>query len=159
VRGELLVDFSADLLPLLSEGTKVYVGDEKRPRRLARFRRHGKMHLISFQGLSTRTQADAFRDRPVRIRLQGTAPLPPNVYYHWQILGLRVETEAGEALGHIAEILQTGANDVYVIHDAAGEELLIPAIEDVIRTVDLPQACMVIRLLPGLRAEPGSSVT
>ncbi len=158
VRGDLVVDFSADLLSLMGEGVKVQLGGEKRPRRISRLRRHGKMHLAAIQGISTRTQAEGFRDQPVLVRLQGMPPLPPNVFYHWQILGLQVETENGERLGRVSEILETGANDVYVIRDDAGSDLLIPAIEDVIRSIDLDRGRIVVRLLPGLRDEPGPSV-
>ncbi len=158
VRGEVILDLSADLLALVGEGTAVQLGDERRARRLVGLRRHGKMHRVSFRGVTTRTQAEGLRGLPVRLRLQGAAALPPNVYYHWQILGLEVETETGEALGRISEILETGANDVYVVRNPAGEELLLPAIDDVIRSIDLSQARIVVRLLPGLRDETGPGV-
>jgi len=158
VRGDLVVDLAADLLFLVSEGTRLYLGEEKRTRRLTRLRRHGRWHLATFAGLTTRTQAEALRAQPMRLRLESAAALPPNVYYHWQIIGLMVESDTGEALGRLAEILQTGANDVYVIRDQAGNELLVPAIEDVIRSIDLAQARMIIHLIPGLRGDPGSEV-
>jgi 16S rRNA processing protein RimM len=69
-------------------------------------------------------------------------------------VGLEVQTEAGEILGKIAEILQTGANDVYVVRDEAGAEVLLPAIEPVILKVDLDGKRMLVRLIPGLRPEP-----
>jgi len=72
-------------------------------------------------------------------------------------VGLRVTTEAGEELGRLEEILETAANDVYVVR-GAGEEILLPSIPQVVREVDLETGVMRVRLLPGLvpsRGEDG----
>jgi len=60
-----------------------------------------------------------------------------------------VLTPEGEDLGRIDDILQTGSNDVYVVHGSRGE-LLLPAIKQVVKTVDLDQGTMVVELMPGL---------
>jgi 16S rRNA processing protein RimM len=90
----------------------------------------------------------------VAVRLGDLGPLPDGVYYHWEIIGLRVETEEGESLGSLGQILSTGANDVYVVRTPDGSELLLPAIAEVIRKVDLESGRMMVHLLPGLRQEP-----
>jgi 16S rRNA processing protein RimM len=80
-----------------------------------------------------------------------TSPqLPAGEYFHYQLLGLRVITEEGEGLGEISEILQTGSNDVYVVSGEKGE-LLIPAISQVVRNIDLDNQLMMVNLLEGLR--------
>ena len=80
-----------------------------------------------------------------------TSPqLPAGEYFHYQLLGLRVVTEEGEGLGEISEILQTGSNDVYVVSGEKGE-LLIPAISQVVRNIDLDNQLMMVNLLEGLR--------
>jgi hypothetical protein len=70
-------------------------------------------------------------------------------YFQHDIIGLEVVTDSGEALGRVATILETGANDVYVVKGERGE-LLLPAIEDVIKQVDVRGGRLVIDLLPGL---------
>ena len=81
-----------------------------------------------------------------------TAPeLPPGEYYHFQLVGLTVITDAGETLGQIREVLATGSNDVYVVAAADGGEILLPAIEQVIREIDLPAGRMLVHLIGGLR--------
>jgi 16S rRNA processing protein RimM len=76
--------------------------------------------------------------------------LPEGEYFHYQLLGLRVVTEEHEELGAVAEIIQTGSNDVYVVSGEGGE-VLVPAIAQVVRRVDLEQGVMVVRLMEGLR--------
>jgi 16S rRNA processing protein RimM len=74
--------------------------------------------------------------------------LAPDTYFHWQILGLTVVTEDGQVLGQVAEILETGANDVYLVR---GErEILLPATSEVVRQIDPVAGRMVVHLLPGL---------
>jgi 16S rRNA processing protein RimM len=62
---------------------------------------------------------------------------------------LRVRTVEGEVLGGITEVLETGANDVYVVHDGT-REILIPAIEDVVKEISLERGEVVVQLLEGL---------
>ena len=70
-------------------------------------------------------------------------------YYLHEIVGLAVEAEDGRALGQIQEVLRTGANDVYVVAGPLGE-LLIPAIADVVRSIDVTAGRVIVRPLPGL---------
>ncbi|NLC29682.1 MAG: 16S rRNA processing protein RimM, partial [Chloroflexi bacterium] len=83
-------------------------------------------------------------------RIQDLPKLPKGQFYHHQLIGLKV-WQGDEYLGLLTEIMETGANDVYVIKDDEGEELLIPAIPDVIKTIDLELGNMQVELLEGLR--------
>ena len=94
--------------------------------------------------------ADGLRRQLVQIKAVAAAPLPPGTYYHHQLLGLPVVTEAGEALGALAEVLETGANDVYVVQGEGGE-LLLPAIRSVILSIDLAARQITVRVPDGLR--------
>ena len=81
-----------------------------------------------------------------------TAPeLAAGEYYHYQLVGLTVITDAGETLGEIREVLATGSNDVYVVDAADGSEILLPAIEQVVREVNLSDGRMLVHLIGGLR--------
>ena len=75
-------------------------------------------------------------------------------YYHHQLIGMTVAEEDGSELGRLAEILETGANDVYLVRSATGDETLLPAIEDVIVKVDVESQQITVRLLPGLKTAP-----
>ncbi len=76
--------------------------------------------------------------------------LPEGQYYHHQLIGLKVWQEQ-EYLGELIEILETGANDVYVIQAEGAAELLIPAIPEVIKSIDIDAGTMEVHLLEGLR--------
>jgi 16S rRNA processing protein RimM len=78
------------------------------------------------------------------------APLRKGQYFHHQIIGLGVWTAEGDELGSVEEILETGANDVYLVRRADGGEVLLPAIRDVIQEIDIEHGRMVVRLIPGL---------
>ncbi len=85
----------------------------------------------------------------LEIPISRLRPLPDGEYYQFQLLGLEVWTIAGELLGTISDILPTGSNDVYVVRSDTGE-MLIPAIEDVVKAVELDKGRLVIELMPGL---------
>ena len=82
--------------------------------------------------------------------LEQVEPLPDGTYYHFQILGMRVLTNDGERLGSVSEIIVTGSNDVYVVHQEGRRDILIPALPDVVLDVNLDTATMLVDLPDGL---------
>ena len=76
--------------------------------------------------------------------------LEPDEYFITDLIGLEVRTEDGEILGTMKDVLETGANDVYVVQMKDGKELLLPAIGDCILNVDLEQGVMTVHILDGL---------
>ncbi len=105
---------------------------------------------MKFAGYDTPEAAAKLRGQVVQILAEEAAPLPQGQYYHHQIVGLEVFTTEGERLGAVEEILETGANDVYLVRRDDGREILLPAIQDVIQEIDLEHKRMVVRLMPGL---------
>jgi len=150
VRGELLLASLTDFPEHLSEHETIYLGEPPVPHVLGGVRLHRGQLIIRLADCHTREAADLFREQIVQIEAQSAAPLPPGMYYHHQLVGLAVYTEEGEHLGELVEVLETGANDVYVVKSAAGE-VLLPVIADVIRGVDLDARRMTVHLLDGLR--------
>jgi 16S rRNA processing protein RimM len=106
---------------------------------------------LLLEGCEDRDSAEHWREQTIFIRLEEAEPLPEGVYYRWQILGLDVVSDQDEPLGKVEQILETGANDVYLVRDESGNELLLPAIESVILQVDLERGRLLVHLLPGLR--------
>ena len=106
--------------------------------------------ILRIEGSEDREAAEAFRGSELLIPMQSAEPLPEGVYYRWQILGLAVVELDGQHLGTVAEILETGANDVYIVRGDGPRELLLPAIESVILEVDLEQGRLLVRVPEGL---------
>jgi 16S rRNA processing protein RimM len=150
VRGELVVEAGAEAGADLAEAETVFVGDPPVPHRLAGARWHRGRLLIRLAGCDDRDAAEAYRGLPLAVENAELPPLPPGTYYQRQIIGLGVVTDAGEALGQITSIIETGANDVYVVQGEAGE-VLIPAAPGVVLKVDLEAGVMTVHLLEGLR--------
>ncbi len=153
IRGALLMESLSDLALSISDGSEVYLGEKHILYLVKKFTLHQKRLLLTIEGINSRNDAEGFRNQEVLLRITDVDPLPEGVYYFWQLLGLEVYTEDGELLGTLEDIIETGANDVYLIRDNDGEELLIPAIESVIKDVDPEEGNMIVHLLPGLRQE------
>lgn len=125
----------------------VFLGDEPQPRRLRTAQLRGNVAILSLEGVTSRELAEELRGLPVRIALDQAAQLPDDEYYYFQLVGLPVYDEAGTVLGRLEEILETGANDVYVIRGGPNGELLLPAIKSVILRIDLEEGRIVVRPL------------
>jgi 16S rRNA processing protein RimM len=105
---------------------------------------------LKLAGVDTPEAAARLRDQTVLVEIADVVPLKKGQYYQYQLIGLKVITEAGEALGELTEILETGANDVYVVTGAEGREILLPATDEVIRAIEVERGEMVVRRLEGL---------
>jgi len=152
VRGELKVRCESEDPQRFLSLKEVYLG-EGRARFAVRAVRFFKGQiLLQLHGIENRNEAERWRDAYVQIPIEEGLPLGENEYYYHQIEGLTAVTEEGEVLGRVVEILPTGANDVYVVRSER-EEILLPAIHQVILRVDLEKGLLVVHLLEGLRGE------
>lgn len=116
--------------------------------RVAQHRGHNEL-ILSLEELPDRDAAEAYRGWLVQVPESEAWKLPRGRYYWHQIIGLRVVTTEGEEIGTVSEILETGANDVYVVKSASGERL-IPAVKQVVKKIAPEQGQMVVALLPGM---------
>lgn len=150
VRGELRMELLTDYPERLAALKTLHVGEGHIPYRLSAVRLHQGIALIKFEGVDDRNTAETLRGATVEVALEDAIPLEEGEYYHYQLVGLPVVTDAGERLGEVVEVLQSpGANDVYVVHGPHGE-VLIPAIAEVILDLDVQAGSITVRLLPGL---------
>jgi 16S rRNA processing protein RimM len=150
VQGEMLMDVHTDFPERLKPGLAVYVGAKYQPMVIASQRPIASGMLVRLRGLRTPEQAGHLRNQWVYVPATDRPPLPEGEYYHHQLIGLRVESDQGQELGTLTGILETGANDVYVVTDSGAKEILLPAIPAVILEVDLDGQRMLVHLLEGL---------
>ena len=116
--------------------------------RVAPHRGHSEV-ILSLDEVADRAAAEALRGWLVQVPENEAWKLPRGRYYWHQIVGLRVVTAGGEEIGTVSEILETGANDVYVVKGSGGERL-IPAIKQVVTEIAPERGEMVVSLIPGL---------
>ena len=110
---------------------------------------HQRMWLGRFAGVNTREMAEALNGKELLLPEDQLPQLEEGEYYHYQLIGLEVETTAGDFLGVLCKVIPTGSNDVYVV-EKDNREVLIPAIEDVIQSIDLKTGRMQVTLPEGL---------
>lgn len=113
-------------------------------------RLQGSAVLLKLEDVADRDAADALRNKEVQIRPQDAVALPKGQFYWHQVIGLQVEDATShDILGKVTEIIETGANDVYVVRGERGE-ILVPAIKEVVRQIDPAAGRMLIEPLPGM---------
>lgn len=151
LQGELSVSVLTEFPERFETTEWVYLGDpyQATPFRVVGYRWHQQNILLSLDGITDRTQAEQFRNQYVQVPIAEAVPLAEGNFYLYQLIGVQVITSAGELLGTVTEVLETGANDVYIVSDGQ-REILLPAIPSVILAVDLPAGRMTVELIDGL---------
>jgi 16S rRNA processing protein RimM len=154
IHGELKVLLLTDIPNRFAELDAVHAGPEHTRYPIQSVRPYkGEMVVLKLAGIDDANAAEPLRNLDLQIPESKLAKLPPDSYYQHDILGLRVLTMDGRDLGPIIDIIVTGSNDVYTIKTPEGKQILIPAIKDVIKQVDLIRRTMYIDPLPGLLDE------
>ena len=151
LKGELSMAVMTDFPERFDTTEWLYLGDEfdADPYRLTSYRWHKSNILLTLAEVTDRNQAEALRGMFVQIPIEAAMPLPEGSYYLYQLMGLEVISTNGESLGVIGDIIETGANDVYVVKGGK-KDVLIPNIPDVVQSVDLEKKQMIINILDGL---------
>jgi len=123
-------------------------------RRVENVRFHKGAVILKLGGVDSIEEAQALRGMQIKVAADDVVPLPEGSYYMFQLLGLECITTSGMCLGHITDVLSTGANDVYVVKPLPGvtsqDEILIPVLPHVVRQVDLERGQVLIELMDGL---------
>jgi 16S rRNA processing protein RimM len=154
VHGEVKVSVHTEQPERFGWLERVYLSrdvDDDHPRAVAveGVRYDRKDVLLKLVGYDSREQAQLLREQWVRVPLSEALPLEEGEYYLFQLIGLDVYSDAGEHLGNLVDIIETGANDVFVVQGPRGE-ILLPDIPDVVRSIDFDARRVTVTLLPGL---------
>jgi len=148
--GEIIMDLHTDFPDRMKTGRKLFVGEEYQPVTLTNVRPHQAGLLVKFKDVETPEDAGKFRNQWVFIKAKDAPPLPEGKIYQYELIGFKVVDENENPLGTLVEILETGANNVYVVKDDAGKELLLPAIPSVILELDTGRRLIRVHVLDGL---------
>lgn len=131
---------------------KVYIekNKSKKEYKIEEVKYHKNMVLIKFEGIDKIEQAEELRNSYLTVSRDSAEKLEEGRYYIVDLLGLDVYTDEQVLLGTLDDIFNTGSNDIYVVKNKEGKQILLPAIEDVIKQVDLENKKLIVHLLPGL---------
>lgn len=105
--------------------------------------------LIRLQGIATRTEAENWRGSLVEIEARDVQPLAEGEHYYFELIGMAVESDSGQKVGTVTDVLSYPAQDLYVV-ESAGREILIPAVPAIVQHVDTKRRVIVIHALEGL---------
>lgn len=150
VRGEVRVEIITDLPERFTWLETVYVGEED-PKEVGveSVRFHKNFVLVKLAGYDTRESAVELRAQMLLVPEDEGIPLEDGEYYLYQLVGLAVYTDEGEHLGEVVEVLETKANNVFIVDGPRGE-VLLPDTDEVILDIDFEDGRIEVHLLPGL---------
>lgn len=143
LRGEVEVEPLTNDPARFSMGLSVHAGSTVR--QVETVRGGAPTLVIKLAGVDDRTIAEGLRGKYLEVETSEAQPLPDGSYYHWQLVGLEVVDVDGGSVGRVADVLQYPANDVYVVTQG-GAEILVPALAQVVREIDLSAGRMVVDL-------------
>lgn len=150
VRGELKVEILTAFPERFASLRQVLIGDDAKSFSVERAHLHSHtIALVKLAGINTPEQAAQLRDQLMYVALADAVPLRKNQVYLFQTIGLTVKTTDGQTLGKVIDVLDTHANDVYIVHDGT-REILLPAIPEVVREINLERGEMIVKLIDGL---------
>jgi 16S rRNA processing protein RimM len=150
VRGDVRVVPYTELPQRFTWLDEIYVGEEEpHPVAVEDVRFHKSWVLLKLAGCNDRDAAAALRGQLLRVREDQAIPLQENEYFLYQLEGLAVISEDGTLLGELVRVIETGANNVFVVQGDSGE-LLIPDTAQVVRDIDFEESRITVHLLPGL---------
>lgn len=155
IRGELRLRILTDYPERLTPGKILYLGEDVGDTRMQTYtvealRTSKEYGLLKLAGIDDRNAAELLRDLMVMVPLDQAVPLDEGEVYLFELIGMAVQTDAGESFGEIVDIIETGANDVYVVDSPQHGEVLLPAIDDCILKIDAEARVVTIHLMDGL---------
>lgn len=147
----VMTDFPERLRP----GVQLYLGMAHSPVSLISVQPHNQGLVVRVSGVDTPERAGSLRNELVSVSAADRPPLASGQFYLHQLVGLAVVDEADQSIGTLIEVLQTGANDVYVVKRADGSELLLPVIPSVVLAVDAGRRLIRVNARAGVPDESG----
>ena len=152
VRGEVKVFPTTDDANRFKKLKKVILdtGKEQLDLEITQVKFFKNLVILKFKGIDNINDIEKYKGKSLYVTRENAVKLKKNEYFIADLIGLKAVSEDGTELGKITDVLQTGANDVYVVQQEGGQEVLIPAIRDCVLNVDLEAGIMTLHLLDGL---------
>lgn len=153
LKGFLKIKPLTDDMTRFAELEYIYIqkGKELMKRQIEEVRYVKNMVLLKLEGINNIEEAEKYRNFYLKIsKKDAIENLPENSYLVVDILECEVFTEEGECLGKMVDVMQTGSNDVYIVKNKEGKEILLPAIKDVVKNIDIQNKKIMVKLMDGL---------
>ena len=152
IKGMVKVKPFTERIERFDELKKVYIENKnsRKEYEIEEVKYHKNMVLIKFKGIETVEEANLLRESYILVDRENEKPLEEGTYYIVDMIGLDVYTDENEFLGKLEDIFNTGSNDIYVVKNEQGKQILLPAIDDVLKEIDMDNKKVIVHLIPGL---------
>lgn len=128
---DCFIEFKGEMMPVKANGCKFFKN----------------MVILKFEDFDNMNDVEKFRQCKIFVDREHTVKLSDDEYFVADLLGINVVDESGKTIGELSDVIETGANDVYIVKNEQGEEILIPAIKDCILEIDINKKIMKVHLL------------
>ncbi len=152
IRGEVKVFPTTDD-PTRFEGLKEVIldtGKEQLPLHISNVKYFKQFVILKFKEYNNINDIERYKGKDLYVTRKNAVPLEEGEYYIADLIGCKVITDEGNDLGELVDVLETGANDVYIVKTNEGKEVLLPYIEDCIKEIDIEKKEIIAHIMPGL---------
>jgi len=152
IKGFLKVVPYTDDITRFDDLKKVYIEKNKKLQEMEieEVKYHKNLVLLKLKGIDDINQTSEYKNCLIKIDRKDAVELPEDTYFIVDLIDIEVYTDEDKFLGKIVDVFPTGSNDVYVVKDELGKQVLLPAIGDVIKNVDIANKKMIVHLIEGL---------
>jgi len=152
IKGQVKVVPFTDDITRFDYLKNVYVKNkkEKKQYEVEEVKYHKNFVLLKFKGINYMEEAETLRDSFLEVDREDAIPLEEDTYYIVDLIGLEVYSDENKLLGKLEDIFNTGSNDIYVVKDELGKQILLPAISDVIKQINIEEGKIIVHLIEGL---------
>ena len=150
IRGDVKIQPLTDFPERFERTPTLHLGDKRTPHAVASARLHKRIVVAHLAGIETANDAEKLRGVTVYVRETELVALPADSYYLHDLIGLRVEHVDGTPLGVVADVVGAGGNDLFVVRTPAGNDVLLPAVKEFVKAVDIRHGVMRVAPIPGL---------
>lgn len=152
IKGMVKIKPFTDDITRFDDLKNVYVenNNSKKIYEIEQVKYHKDMVLIKFKGIDSPEEADLLRNYYLKVKREDEPKIDEGTYYIVDLIGLDVYSDEGKLLGKLDDIFNTGSNDIYVVKDELGKQLLLPAISEVVKEINLKEKKVVVHILNGL---------
>ena len=153
VRGEVKVFPTTDDPQRFKKLKKVILdtGKEQLDMEVASVKFFKNLVILKFKGIDNINDVEKYKKADILVTREHAVKLQPGEYFIADLIGLKGISDEGEDLGELTDVIQTGANDVYVFSKEGVQDLLVPKIPDCVKEISLDEGTVLVHLLPGLR--------
>lgn len=152
IKGMVKIKPFTDDITRFNRVKEVYIENKNNTKKyiIEEVKYHKNMVLAKIEGIDTVEDADKLKQSYLLVDRANEEPLEEGVYYIVDLIGLEVYEDTGKLLGKVDDIFNTGSNDIYVVKDEQGKQILLPGIPDVLKKVDIEAGKIIVHLIPGL---------